>query len=91
MADKIIFRPEDDEEAVEFYVVEQTTIAGVNYILVTEAEDGDADAYILKDMSKTEEEEAVYDMVTEDSELDAVSGVFESILDEEVDFVRDDD
>ena len=42
-------------------------------------------------MSKTEEEEAVYEMVTEDSELDAVSGVFESILDEEVDFVRDDD
>ena len=91
MAEKIKFVPENETEAVEFYVVEQTTIAGVNYILVTEAEDGDADAYILKDMSENGVEEAVYEMVTEDGEIDAVSGVFASILDEEVDFVRDDD
>lgn len=91
MAEKIKFIPENEAEAVEFYVVEQTTIAGVNYILVTESEDGDADAYILKDMSENGEEEAVYEMVTEDGEIDAVSGVFASILDEEVDFVRDDD
>lgn len=91
MAEKIKFVPENETEAVEFYVVEQTTIAGVNYILVTEAEDGDADAYILKDMSENGAEEAVYEMVTEDGEIDAVSGVFASILDEEVDFVRDDD
>ena len=61
MAEKIKFVPENETEAVEFYVVEQTTIAGVNYILVTEAEDGDADAYILKDMSENGVEEAVYD------------------------------
>ena len=36
--EKITFVP-DGEEAVEFYVLEQTTIAGVNYILVTDAEE----------------------------------------------------
>ena len=42
--EKITFMP-DGEEAVDFYVLEQTTIGGVNYILVTDAEeeeDGEA-------------------------------------------------
>lgn len=38
--EKITFRPEG-EEAVEFYVLEQTRIGGFNYILVTDSEKGD--------------------------------------------------
>ena len=41
-------------EKVEFYVLEQTKIGGTNYILVTDMEDGDGDALILKDLSKPE-------------------------------------
>ena len=48
--EKILFQAMD-EEPVEFYVLEQTTVAGVNYILVTDTEDGDGDALILKDIS----------------------------------------
>ena len=48
--EKITFRPEG-EEPVEFYVLEQTRIGGHNYILVTDVEEGDGDALILKDMS----------------------------------------
>ena len=46
--EKITFSP-DGEETVDFYVLEQTKIAGVNYILVTDIEDGDGEALILKE------------------------------------------
>ena len=78
--EKITFVP-DGGEAVDFYVLEQTTIGGVNYILVTDAEeDEEGEAYILKDMSDSDAEERVYSMVEDDTEFDAVSAVFENIL-----------
>ena len=84
--EKITFVP-DGGEAVDFYVLEQTTIGGVNYILVTDAEeDEEGEAYILKDMSNAEAEERVYSMVEDDTEFDAVSAVFENIL-EDIDFI----
>ncbi len=85
--EKITFRP-DDEEAVEFYVLEQTRIGGFNYILVTDVEEGDGDALILKDLSRDGEEESVYTIVSDDEELEAVAGVFESMLDD-VDLERE--
>ena len=47
-----------DDETVDFYVLEQTRIGGVNYILVTDTEEGDGEALILKDLSEDGEEEA---------------------------------
>jgi len=84
--EKITFRPENDVP-VDFYVLEQTRIAGYNYILVTDVEDGDGEALILKDLSQDGEEESIYDIVTDDEELDAVAGVFASML-EDVDLER---
>jgi uncharacterized protein YrzB (UPF0473 family) len=84
--EKITFVP-DGGEAVDFYVLEQTTIGGVNYILVTDAEeDEEGEAYILKDMSDSNAEERVYSMVEDDTEFDAVSAVFENIL-EDIDLI----
>ena len=84
--DKITFTP-DGEEAVDFYVLEQTTITGVTYILVTDAEeDEEGEAYILKDVTGSDSEERVYAMVEDDVEFEAVSGVFESMLDD-IDFI----
>lgn len=79
--EKIKFVPNGEEE-VEFFVLEQTRINGMNYILVTDTEEDDGDAYILKDLSDDEEEESLYEMVSDDIELDAVAKVFESILDD---------
>lgn len=79
--EKILFQAMD-EEPVEFYVLEQTTVAGVNYILVTDTEDGDGEALILKDISEAEDEEAVYDIVSEDKELNAIAEIFENLLDD---------
>lgn len=87
--EKITFNPEG-EEPVDFFVLEQTRIGGFNYILVTDFEEGDGEALILKDLSKDGEEEAVYTIVSDDDELAAVSGVFADMLDD-VEFVSEDD
>ena len=42
----------DSGESVDFYVLEETRINAVNYLLVTDApEDQDGECYILKDVS----------------------------------------
>ena len=79
--EKLVFEPEEGNP-VEFYVLEQTRIGGVDYILVTDTEDEDGEALILKDMSQQGEEEALYEIVTDDEELDAVSAVFENMLED---------
>lgn len=86
--EKITFCP-DGDEPVEFFVLEQTRINGVNYILVTDFEEGDGEALILKDMSKDEDKESVYAIVDDDTELNAVASIFEDLLDD-VEFVSED-
>ncbi len=85
--EKITFNPEG-EEPVEFYVLEQTRIGGFNYILVTDFEEGDGEALILKDISEDGEEESVFTIVSDDDELSAVAGVFQNMM-EDVTFVQD--
>lgn len=79
--DKIKFITETGE-VVEFYIEEQTRINGKNYILVTDSMDDEANAYIMKDMSLDTDLEADYVMVEDDVELEAVSKVFEQMLDD---------
>ncbi|WP_300657747.1 DUF1292 domain-containing protein [uncultured Acetatifactor sp.] len=83
-SEKIMFHPEG-EEPVEFYVLEQTRIGGVDYILVTDVEEGDGEALIMKDISGDGEEEGVFTIVSDDEELAAVAGMFENML-EDVEF-----
>lgn len=79
--DKITFYPEDGkQEAVDFYVLEETMIGGVKYILVTDVEDGDGEALILKDLSQDGDGEALYAIVEDDGELTAVADVFRSMM-----------
>lgn len=83
--EKIVFSP-DGEEQVAFYVLEQTRLGGINYILVTDALEGDGDAFILKDLSEETSEEAIYEIVDDEEELQAVATVFENLL-EDIDLV----
>ena len=70
-------------ETVGFFVVEETRIAGVSYLLVTESEDDEeAEAYILKDLSEDGETEARYVFVEDDQELEAVSKIFAELLED---------
>ena len=86
--DKVSFVLKDCDECVEFYVLEQTRVSGVNYILVTDTEEGDGEALILKDLSDSESAESLYEIVSEDVELTAIAKVFEEIL-EDVEFERE--
>ncbi len=70
------------EDAAQFYVLEQTMLNGVSYLLVTDKETGDAECWILRDMSQDGEAEAVYELVEDDDELDAVAGVFAQMMDD---------
>ena len=87
--EKITFNA-DGEDPVDFYVLEQTRIGGYNYILVTDFEEGDGEALILKDLSEDGEAESRFVIVSDEQELNAVAGVFEDMLDD-VEFVQDED
>ena len=82
-SNKVIFYTEDDEK-VEFTVIEQTKVNGCNYLLVTDEALGDeeAEAYILKDISAEESEEAIYDMVEDENELEAIGKVFSELIED---------
>ena len=58
----------------------------VTYILVTDKEDGDSEALILKDVSNSDDEEALYEIVSDDEELNAVADIFDSLI-EDISFV----
>lgn len=79
----------DDDQTLEFYVVEETRLNGVNYLLVTDAEDEeeDGDCYILKDMSKPEDTDALYEFVEDDDEMDGLMRIFSELL-EDVDIEK---
>ena len=79
--EKITFRPEG-EETVEFYVLEQTRMSGINYLLVTDSEEDDGECLILKDTSEDQDQESLYEIVEDEKELDAVLTVFEELLDD---------
>ena len=72
----------EDGDKIEFYVVEQTRVNGNNYILVTETEDEEAEAYILKDVSDSDETQAVYEFVEDEDELNALAAVFSELIDD---------
>ena len=94
MADteKLVFQTEDGKE-VDLEVIESTRVNGADYLLVTtddtsvydsENDDEDSEAvFILKDTSAPESDEALYEFVEDEAELDAVFEIFEQLLDEE--------
>ena len=84
--EKITFTLADDQ-IVEFYVLEQTKVNGVTYILVTDSEYGDAECTILKDTSDAEDKDCVFEFVEDDVEMNAVFKIFEELL-EDVDIER---
>ncbi|MGN0335623.1 MAG: DUF1292 domain-containing protein [Lachnospiraceae bacterium] len=80
--EKITFFSEEQEEDIEFYVLEETRIGGVDYILVTDSEEDDAECMIMKDTSDADSEDAVFEFVEDEQELDSVFRVFEQMLDD---------
>ena len=72
----------DTGETVEFYVEEQISVIGVEYILVSDSMEEEANAYILKDLSEDTDLEADYVMVEDEVELEAISKVFSQMMED---------
>ena len=84
--EKIAFYVNGDDKPAEFFVLEQTRIGGFSYLLVTDREEGDGDAWILKDLSGDGDSEAVYEMIEDEEELRSVGNLFAQML-EDVDLL----
>lgn len=83
--EKIVFETEEGD--VDFYVLEQTMIAGTNYIIVTDdMESEDGSFLILKEEktlnSENDEEIATYGVIDDENELKAVVKVFDELLED---------
>lgn len=74
----------DDGGAVDFYVLEETRINGMSYLLVTDAADDDeeGECYILKDLSESDDADALYEFVEDDNEIDYLLKIFSELLED---------
>ena len=80
--EKIKFAFGDGNGEDEFFVLEQTKVNGATYILVTDSEEDDAECLILKETGVEEQTDKMYEIVEDDTELLAVSKVFEELLED---------
>ena len=80
--EKVRFAFADGEGEDEFFVLEETRIGGSTYILVTDSEEDDAECLILREEKKQDQGESVYEIVEDETELLAVSKVFEEMLED---------
>ena len=80
--EKITFTIDGEEKTEDFYVLEQTRLGGCSYLLVTDQKEGDADCWVLKDLSRDGDSDALYEMLEEGDELDAVFGIFARMMDD---------
>ena len=80
---KVCFTDPQTNESAEFAVEEETQVNGIRYLLVSDGnEEGDSEAYILKEV-KSQDEEVLYEIVGDDVEFNAVAKVFAELADEE--------
>ena len=70
--DFITFETEEGEK-IPFYVIEETMVA--------DSEDEETEAYIKREVT-TKDDEAVYEMVEDEGQLEALSKVFSELLDD---------
>ncbi|MCI5620929.1 MAG: DUF1292 domain-containing protein [Lachnospiraceae bacterium] len=80
--EKVNFTDPDTGDSLEFFVLEQTTIRGINYLLVTVDEEGDSDAFILREKEIEDDQNAIYEMVEDDKELSSIAKIFEELLED---------
>ena len=80
--EKIRLIPTDTTEAEEFYVLEQAKLGGKMYLLVTDQEEGDGMALILRDDADADSGESLYEVVEDENELSAVLLLFSDKLEE---------
>ena len=67
-------RLQSDDGNLELEILEETVVSGINYILVTDAPEGeDGTCYVMKDISAPEDEDADY-VFAEGDEAESFGG-----------------
>lgn len=79
--DLLVFQTEDGE-SVELLILEETSVNGNHYILVTDAQEQEEEAYIFRDVSPADAQEAVYEPVEDEAELEALGKIFTELLED---------
>ena len=83
--EKICFK--GDAEDVEVFVLDSTRLAGKEYLLVTDVEEGDGDCFILEEIPGTAPGEAGYIPVEDEELLDYLANIFgEQLEDVDIEF-----
>ncbi len=78
--DQIAFITEDGE-TIKLFVIEQTMLSGVNYLLVAESQAEEAEAFIMREL-EDRDGQCTYEFVEDNRELDALSKIFMELLDD---------
>lgn len=73
----------DEGEEIPFYIIEQTTLAGKDFLLVTDSgtQENEAQVYIMQEISD-QDDQTIYEFVEDEAQLEALSKVFEELLDD---------
>ncbi|MBU5460147.1 DUF1292 domain-containing protein [Anaerostipes sp. MSJ-23] len=72
---------DDDGNEIELFVIEQTTLAGNNYLLVADSMQDDGVVMIMKEV-ELEDDFVSYEFVEDDEELKMISGIFNELTDD---------
>ncbi|MBP3875872.1 MAG: DUF1292 domain-containing protein [Lachnospiraceae bacterium] len=80
--EKVQFMPEGEDHAVDFYVLEEAVLGGKQYLLVTDSQDDDGEALILRADAGGDGTEVTYEIVEDDRELTAVLLLMRDSLEE---------
>ena len=79
---KVQFIPDGEDRVVDFFVLEETRLAGKQYLLVTDVPDGDGEALILRACKGETEEDKSFEIVEDEKELSAVLLLMRDSLEE---------
>ena len=67
--EKVQFMPEGEDHAVDFYVLEEAMLGGKQYLFVTDSQNDDAEALILRANPNDDGNEVTFDVVEDEDEL----------------------
>lgn len=79
---RITLQPDDSAQTVDFYVIDEAKLAGKTYLLVSDTEEGDGEALILREGAGGTEPGPVYEIVDDDNEISAALMLFKDELDD---------
>ena len=77
---KILFLDDQGQE-IEFMVLEQTTLAGTNYLLVADSVEEDGTVLIMKVIS-LDGDYVSYEIVEDEEELEIISKIFNELIED---------